>query len=154
MAVKRATLEIESTGQIAEYLAEGEEVAPGEIHGATTLTIEVQDFEEALEIVETLNRSRAQKKRERKVPEPPPPAEPEPKDLHLASGKTGTASREALHRRRRVRGLRRVRARAHDRERDPGDEQNRPRAPGVGGAQGIRRAIELARAQGSEDTPL
>ena len=88
MAVKRATLEIESTGQIAEYLAEGEESARGEIAGATTLTIEVQDFDEALELVDTLNRSRAQKKRERKPaetaaenekpPRPPPTPMPGP----------------------------------------------------------------------------
>jgi hypothetical protein len=69
MAVHSATLEIESTGQLAHYLAEGAESAPGEIAGSTTLTIEVADFEEALELVETLNRSRAQRKRERKTPE-------------------------------------------------------------------------------------
>jgi len=65
MAVKRATLEIESTGQAAHYETEGtlgtESVGP-------VLVVEVEDFEEALELVETLNRSRAQKKRAPKLP--------------------------------------------------------------------------------------
>lgn len=70
MTVKRAMLEIESTGTEAFFETEvvlhsGEQVGP-------VLLVEVVDFTEALEVVETLNRSKAQKRRERKPAEAAP----------------------------------------------------------------------------------
>ena len=65
MAVKRAMLEIESTGQPAWF--EAEVKLPSDEIVGPALVVEVVDFTEALELVETLNRSRAQKKREKKT---------------------------------------------------------------------------------------
>jgi len=70
MAVKRATLEIESTGQVAHFETDPI-AADGQPWNVPALVVEVVDFTEALEVVETLNRSRAQKKRERKPAEAP-----------------------------------------------------------------------------------
>ncbi len=68
MAVKRATLEIESTGQAAYYVdALTADTYPA--NAGPVVVVEVDDFAEALELVDTLNRSRAQKKRERKPTE-------------------------------------------------------------------------------------
>lgn len=69
MAVKRAQLEIESTGQPAWF--EAEVKLPSDEIVGPALVVEVVDFTEALEVVETLNRSRAQRKRERKPAETP-----------------------------------------------------------------------------------
>jgi hypothetical protein len=100
MTVKRATFDIESTKQAAFYEEEAER--PGSDRPMSALIVEVQDFEEALEIVDTLNRSRAQKKRERKpadqVPSPAPVTEktaPPPRGAGDGSGQEVTPPKEA-----------------------------------------------------------
>jgi hypothetical protein len=87
MAVKNATLEIESTGQSAHFETDVT-AADGQQWNVPALIIEVEDFEEALEVVETLNRSGA-RKRAQKGSSPAPAVDPAP-----PAGETAARGRE------------------------------------------------------------